>query len=312
MTRHCAPTLLLPEPADEDRTVVTFGVAITTIGRWDGLGRVLDDLARQSKPPHTVAIAYEDHGDAAEGLRRALQGCADQLTIRTVVKSGGASNGRNAAVATFTDDVEWLFFPTDTSRLDPDFLERLSSYCVVPTTVCAMRLVDAEGNRNKLPARGSGLTRRNVWAAVMPAMAIRYRDFLRVGRFDPSIGTGADTPWQCGDETDLLLRLSMLDGFSIEWIDDIAVHVQTNFSHLTPTERRRKLRNYGRGTGYIYRRWNYSAWDKVRHLAGAASLPLRKRAKYRPRDGLTLLIGRTEGISGRKFSGNLDHRAILR
>ena len=276
------------------------------------LGRLLDDLARQSKPPHTVAIAYEDHGDVAEGLRKVLQGRADQLTIRTVVKSGSASNGRNMAVATFTDDVEWIYFPTDTTRIDADFLERLSGYCVVPTTVCALRLVDAEGNRNKLPARGSGLTRRNVWQAIMPAMAIRYRDFLRVGGCDPSIGTGADTPWQCGDETDLLLRLAMLDGFSIEWIDDIAVHAHTDFSHLTPTERRRKLRNYGRGSGYIYRRWNYSAWDKLRLLAGAASLPLRNPAKYRPRDGLMLLIGRAEGILGKKFSGNLDHRATLR
>ena len=241
-----------------------------------------------------------------------MKGCAGRLRIRTVRKTGSGSKGRNAAVAMFTDDVQWIFFPNDTCRIDTDFLERLSRHCVAPTTVCAMQLVDPEGNRNRLPARGSVFTQRNAWGVIGPAMAIRYRDFLQVGGFDHSLGSGADTPWQSGDETDLLLRLSVLDGFSIDWIYDIAVQAQTEFSHLSPAERRRKLRSYGRGTGYIYRRWKYSAWSKLGLLGGAALLPLRKPGKYRLRDGLMLLIGRTEGLLGRNFSRNTDYRAVLR
>jgi hypothetical protein len=302
----------LRKVASGDPAAVTFGVVITTIGRWDNIASLFEDLAKQSTPPHTVALAYEDRPDAVEGLSTVLQRYSDKLTIRAIAKTGGGSIGCNKAAAMLTDDVEWMCFLTDRCRVDPDYLERLSEHCVAPTTVCALQLSDAEGDRNKLPPRGSAFTRRNAWSAVVPAMAVKRRDYEEVGGFDPLIGTGADSPWQSGDETDLLLRLSLLDDFSIDWVQDITVRVHTDFTHLPPAERRRKLRGYGRGTGYIYRRWNYSLFDQLLHLAGAASGPLRNHAKYRVRDALALLIGRTEGLLGRTFSTGSDHRAVLR
>jgi Glycosyl transferase family 2 len=299
-----------PRSSPGNSQVPTFGIVISTVGRWDRVSQVLDDLANQSTPPRTVALAYEN--TAAPGLDNLLERFADRLRLRPAVKSGGYSIGCNTAVAMLDGDVEWICLLTDSCRVDPDFLQRLSEYCVAPATVCAMRLVDAEGDRNKLPPRGSKLTRRNVWSVAVPGMVVRHRDYLKVGGFDATIGTGADSPWQSGDETDLLLKLSLLDDFAIDWVDDITVHGHTDFSHLTPAERRRKLRSYGRGTGYIHRRWNYPVRDKLRHLAGAASLPFRDHTKYRTTDALALLIGRFEGLLGKKLSLNSDHRAVIR
>jgi hypothetical protein len=288
-----------------------IGIAVTTVGRWDELRGLLEDLSKQSQPPHAVAIAHHDV-DATDDLDTLVQSFADKLAITTVISPRGISNGRNAAAGTFGDDVEWVYFPNDTSRLDDDFLERIARHATPRTTVCAVQLVDREGVRNTLPAPGSELTRRNVWGATEPATMFRRQDYDRVGRFDPSMGSGAETPWQAGEGTDLLLRLSLLEGFSIEWIPDIAVRAQTEFSHLTPRERRRKIRCYGRGSGYVYRRWNYPAWDRFRHVLGGALVPLRKPAKYSPRDGLALAVGRAEGVFGRVIPGNPDSRAILR
>ena len=288
-----------------------IGVAVTTVGRWDELRNLLDDLATQSEPPHAVAIAHHDV-DAQAALDALVQSFSDKLTITTVVSPRGISNGRNAAAATFGDDVDWVYFPNDTSRIDADFLERIAQHATPHTTVCAVRLVDREGARNALPAPGSPLTRRNVWGAIEPATVFRRRDFDRVGRFDPSMGSGAATPWQAGEGTDLLLRMAALQDFSIEWIPEISVRAHTEFAHLTPGERRRKIRYYGRGSGYVYRRWNYSAWDKFRHVFGAALAPLLKPTKFRPLDGLALLIGRAEGVVGKVLPGNRDNRAIVR
>jgi len=288
-----------------------IGVAITTVGRWDELRGLLDELSRQSLPPHAVAIAHHDV-NAAAGLDALVRSFGDTLAITTVISPRGISNGRNAAAATFGDDVDWLWFPNDNSRIDDDFLERAARHLVPQTTVVAMKVVDREGARNALPAPGSQLTRRTVWGAIEAATMIRRQDFVRVGGFDPSIGSGAATPWQAGEGTDLLLRLSTLDGFSIEWVPDIAMRVQTEFAHLTPGERRRKIRRYGRGTGYLYRRWNYPAWDRFRHVLGGALAPLRKPGKFRLRDGLALAMGRAEGVFGRVLPGNRDNRAILR
>ncbi len=142
-----------------------IGVAITTVGRWDELRGLLDGLASQSRPPHAVAIAH--HDAAAEDDLAALVGeFSDKLAIMTVVSPrGGISNGRNAAAGMFGDDVDWLWFPNDTSRIDPpDFLERIAPHLTPDAVVCAVQLVDREGGpRNTLPPPGTPLNRRNVW-----------------------------------------------------------------------------------------------------------------------------------------------------
>ncbi|MCV7217311.1 glycosyltransferase [Mycobacterium crocinum] len=288
-----------------------IGVAITTVGRWDELRGLLDGLASQSRPPHAVAIAH--HDAAAEDDLAALVGeFSDKLAIMTVVSPRGISNGRNAAAGMFGDDVDWLWFPNDTSRIDPDFLERIAPHLTPDAVVCAVQLVDREGPRNTLPPPGTPLNRRNVWGPIEPATLFRRREFLQAGGFDPAIGSGAGTPWQAGEGTDLLLRMSEQDGFSIAWVDDIAVRAQTEFAHLTAKERRRKIRCYGRGTGYLYRRWNYPAWQRFRHVVGAALMPLRNSDKFQLQDGMALAVGRAEGIFGRVVPGDQDNRAIVR
>lgn len=295
-----------------ERPAPKFGVAVTTVGRWDELGLLLDDLAGQSQPPHTVVIVHHGDGANPSELDALLQRFAGLLTIRTVVSPRGVSNGRNAGAATLGDDVDWVWFPNDTSRIDPDFFERVAQHCLPYRTVVALQLVDREGPRNPLPVLGSPLTRRNAWGAMEPATIFRREQYVAVGGFDANRGSGADSPWQSGEGPDLLLRLSELDGFSIAWVSDIVVHAQTEFAHLPPAERRRKLRSYGRGAGNVLRTWRYPLWYKFAHLLAAALMPLRNPDKFSPRDALALLIGRTEGLCGRVIPGNRDHQAIVR
>jgi len=297
--------------SEPDQGDVRFGVAITTVGRWEALRELLTDLKAQSHQPRAVAIAHHDPAGAAD-LADLVRSFAASLDIRTVVSPRGISNGRNAAAAALRDDVEWLWFPNDTNRFDADFLERVAHHCAAPTTVCAVQMVDREGPRHPLPAPGTTLTRRTVWGAMEPATFFERDGFVAAGGFNPALGSGADTPWQSGEGPDLLLRMSELPGFAIEWVGDIVLQSQTEFAHLPPHERRRKQRNYGRGHGYVLRTWHYPLWYKAANLVAAALMPLRNPDKFGPREGFALLIGRTEGVLGRPFSSKADNRAILR
>lgn len=297
-----------PDPAQP-----TFGVGLTTVGRWEELGLLLEDLAVQTRPPQAVAIAHHDNsGQTPAGLEALLQRFDGRLPIRVLVSPRGVSNGRNLTAQAVGDDIEWVWFPNDTSRIDPDFFERVAGHCTPARTVVALQLVDREGPRNPLPASGTRLTRRTAWGAMEPATLFRRQAYLAVGGFDPDRGSGANSPWQSGEGPDLILRLSELDGFSIAWVGDIVVHAQTEFAHLPPAERRRKLRNYGRGAGHVLRTWRYPLWYKLAHLLAAALMPLRNPKKFTVRDGVALLIGRTEGVLGRPFTRAADHRAVLR
>lgn len=294
-----------------DSADVRFGVAITTVGRWDALRELLDDLAAQSFSPRAVAIAHHDPAQSPD-LEDLIRPFAGTLDIRTVVSPRGISNGRNAAAALLGDEVNWLWFPNDTSRVGNDFLERVAHQCVPAVSVCAVQMVDREGPRHPLPAPGSTLTRRTVWGAMEPATLFRRELFVAAGGFNPALGSGADSPWQSGEGPDLLLRMSEMADFTVAWVGDIVVHSQTEFAHLLPAERRRKQRNYGRGHGYVLRTWRYPLWYRAAHLVAAALMPLRNPAKFGPREALALLIGRTEGVLGRPFSRESDNRAVLR
>ncbi|MDV3134730.1 glycosyltransferase [Mycobacterium sp. 29Ha] len=290
---------------------VRIGVAITTVGRWDELRNLLGDLAAQTRRPAAVAIAHHDHAGSAD-LEALIGSFADTLDIKAVMSARGISNGRNAAAAALGDEVEWLWFPNDTNRVDADFLERIARHCVAPTTVCAVQMIDREGPRHPLPPPGTEFTKRTVWGAMEPATILRRDQFVAAGGFNPTLGSGADSPWQSGEGPDLLLRMSALDGFSVEWVPDIYVHAQTEFAHLPPAERRRKQRNYGRGHGYVLRTWHYPLWYKAAHLIAAALMPVRNPEKFGLRETFALLVGRTEGVLGRPFTRNSDNQAILR
>lgn len=297
--------------SEPNSTSARIGVAVTTVGRWEALQNLLGDLTAQTVRPCAVAIAHHNAADAPH-LDAVVQSFSGRLDIRTTVSPRGISNGRNAAVATLGDDVDWLWFPNDTSRVDADFIERVIVHCVKPTTVCAFRLADRQGPRNSLPAPGTKLSRRNVWGAIEAATLFERDAFVAAGGFDPSIGSGADSPWQACEGTDLLLRMSELEHFSIEWVADIVLHAETEFAHLPTEERRRKLRSYGRGAGNILRTWHYPLWYKVAHVVAAAAMPVRNPAKFGLRESWALMIGRTEGLMGKPFSRGADHRAILR
>ncbi len=289
-----------------------FGVVVTSVGRWDDLRALLADIAAQTHPPRSVVIAHHVDIDNVPALRHLVADFTGTMSLRTVVSERGASNGRNAGAAALGEDVDWVLFPNDTSRLDADFFERLAPYCVGSATVCAARLTDAEGARNQIPPPSTPLDRRTVWGAIEPATALRREEFVRAGGFDSSIGTGAPTPWQSGEITDLLLRMQAMGLANVVWIDDLVVHAKPEFSHLTAAERRRKLRNYGRGSGYLFRRWQYPRIDRVRHVVGGVLMPLRHRDKFKPMDGLMLGVGRAEGVLGMTIGRTVDHRAVLR
>lgn len=297
----------MPNPPHHAR----IGVAITTVGRWDELRNLLGDLAAQTCRPAAVAIAHHDQAGSAD-VEALIGSFADTLDIKAVMSARGISNGRNAAAAALGAEVEWLWFPNDTNRVDADFLERVARHCTAPTTVCAVQMIDREGPRHPLPAPGTNFTKRTVWGAMEPATILRRDQFVAAGGFNPNLGSGADSPWQSGEGPDLLLRMSALDGFSVEWVPDIYVHAQTEFAHLPPRERRRKQRNYGRGHGYVLRTWHYPLWYKGAHLVAAALMPVRNPAKFGLRESFALLVGRTEGVLGRPFTRNSDNQAILR
>lgn len=284
--------------ADSTGSDVAFGIAISTIGRTGALRTMLDSLAAQSSQDFVVAVCAQG---AEEAIREV---CADVaattgMTIHVVTSAGGGvSAGRNAADRGMPEEVGHLLFPNDTTVYPPDFLAGLGT-ALQGAPAAAVVVHDLEGPKTVLPPEGFPLDRADVWAALAPGLVVRRDVFRALGGFEETLGTGAPTPWQSGEETDLLLRfLDKYDGAGFRWLTGLSVSGPSDGQGQHRSARRRKLRAYGRGYGRVIARHGYPWRRRARGVLGGALFGVRHR-HFTALDGGWVVIGRLEGMAGR-------------
>jgi len=164
---------------------------------------------------------------------------------------------------------------------------------------------DERGPKTTLPTAGTPLDRYNVWAVIEMGILMRRSLFQEIGGFDETIGPGSATPWQVAEGTDLLLRaLARRPELATEfaWLPP-EIHVDgisTGFG-LTASERRRKLRAYGRGTGRALAVHRYPWWWRAAFTGAGLLYGVRNPKPVTIADGWPMFVGRLEGALGRTF-----------
>ncbi len=277
----------------------SVGVVISTLGRVDSLDRLLGDLASQTTPPVAVAICDQSAHAASSEARTVAEVCdsyRDALDLRVVSSPRGLSRGRNAAAAALLGDADYLFFPNDTSRLEPSLFSRFAPRENAEAVAGEYR--DALGPRNSIDPSLTPLEKSNVWAAVEPALFVRADVFAAAGGFDEGIGSGARSPWQSGEGTELLLRLGAVGG-RIHFDPSLVIEGIPENEGLDRGQRQRKLRAYGRGYGHILREWDYGARRRWGSVLGGFTLGIRQPRRYSLGDGWHVGLGRAEGVMNR-------------
>jgi hypothetical protein len=274
-----------------------LGLAITTVGR-PALHRLLESVTDSTLLPLMVTVANQSGRDLQ------LETSGLPFDVRVVDSSGGASRGRNEAVAALGSSVDVIGFPNDDSTYPRTCLEQVAdAFGSTPDVQgLACSLVESGRPRFVLPDDGA-LDRYTVWRAIEPAMFLRRGTFEEVGGFREDLGTGCRTPWQSGEGTDLLLRV-IEQGGVVSSRPDIAVIGQGERRDLDTSSLLAKHRGYARGTGYVYRIHPYPSWVRARILA-APWLRLRRldpSLKLAARLALARSVGRAEGLAGRTFS----------
>lgn len=280
--------------------VTPLALVVTTLGRIDALRRLLESLVGQLVAGDALVIVAQDH----QAQVRAL---ADEygrrgIPVTVVTSPRGAARGRNAGVRALPDGDPLVLFPNDTTTFPADSTPVLRA--LGPGLVTgALTVIDEHGPRFVLPPAGTVLGLRTVWSVVEVGLLVRRSAFEAVGGFDEGIGTGASTPWQAGEVTDLLLRLRQA-GFTdaFEWCPP-EVHVRGvgEASGLSDAERRRKQRGYNRGTARLLARWRYPWWWQLAFLGAGLLSGVLHPASHRVSDGWWVFLGRLEGMLGRTF-----------
>jgi glycosyltransferase involved in cell wall biosynthesis len=271
-----------------------FTLILATVGRTREVARFLESLDAQSERDFEL-IVVDQNGD--ERLAPVLERWRGLFPIVYLRSQPGLSRARNLALAHVRGEI--VAFPDDDCWYPADLLLRVAYFLDAHVHVDGLngRAVDRDGAARGRWARDAGpLTRLGVFnRSISYAIFLRRTVIERVGRFDETLGLGAATPWQGGEDWDYQIR-ALDAGFRLHYRPEVLVY----HDRLPPLDDQIVARTYrmSRGSGRILRRHRYPLWYVAWWFAGSLGLTLLALAQtdaLRARYHWKSLMGKLEG-----------------
>lgn len=246
--------------------MIDLSLIVTTLGRTAPLGRLLESLLDAEVRPREILIVDQNAEDI---LGPVLAPFAD-LPIRRLASPRGLSLGRNLGIAAAQGRL--VAFPDDDCWYRPETLARVEeTFAAFPDLgLLTGRTVDEAGETSlsvHLEA-SADIDRHNVFMAGTSSTIFVDRGLARtVGGFDETLGVGAPTPFQSGEETDFLLRC-LAAGACAFYDRDLLVHHDQ--IPASPDATLSRTHRYAPGYGRVLRRHGFGSRYLAARLARAS------------------------------------------
>jgi glycosyltransferase involved in cell wall biosynthesis len=257
-----------PQPPPE---LPEVSLVVSTIGRPDQLRRLVYSLTHQRGAAGRFELIVVDQSEDGNCIRL-LNDLNPPFDWRATTTEPGVSLGRNRGAALAAGDV--LAFPDDDCWYPKGAIVAAAALTDSEAPVIRSgRLITADGEPAMLrwPDSHTVLDRYGVWrAALSSTMFVPRKVFTALGGFDEDLGVGSRTPWQAGEDTDLLLR-AMAAGIDVHYEPAIAVHHDEH--DPVRDQLPLKMRHYGQGIGKVLANnrfpRRYVTWLMARKAAAA-------------------------------------------
>lgn len=229
-------------------------LVVPSIHRTEEVIRLFESLSQQSCQDFEVIVVDQNPDDR-------LVPIIHQYSPKTPVKHLrsqpiGASRARNLGLSHAGGDI--IFWPDDDSWLPGELVGNVVRlFDAQPSLSAAIGiLVDGTGKPHQRWAPASeqqaGFMDALIRAAE-PVLFFRREVVTALQGFDPSLGTGAQTPWGAGEGTDLCIR-ALKAGFDIKMEPSLTVyHANINIKPDDP-HALIKVRSYARGMGAVLKK----------------------------------------------------------
>lgn len=182
-----------------------ISLIVCTLGRTEPLRRLLASLAEQRYRSFEVIVVDQNPETYLDAVLDAHPG----LPLVRLRSAKGLSRGRNAGLKQASGEI--IGFPDDDCWYDPGVVASADRFFASHPDVDLLsgRTLDAEGNDsvNRYWPESGPITRANVFGTGNSnTIFIRRQVVTGVRGFDETLGVGASTPFQAGEESDFLLR----------------------------------------------------------------------------------------------------------
>ena len=232
------------------RAAPSVSLLCCTLGRTERLGRLLHSLAAQTRGDFELVLVDQNPPGTLEAT---LAPWAGRIAIFRFACAPGLSRARNVGLARCRAPI--VAFPDDDCWYPTDLVAKLAeSFAARPQTdFFAGRTLDAAGAESLGLFQGvdGPISKANVWrTGNSNCLFFRAALAREIGGFDESLGVGAESPFQSGEETDFVLR-ALAHGAHGEYRRDLVVgHGQTPVAGLAGLAR---ARGYASGFGRVLR-----------------------------------------------------------
>jgi glycosyltransferase involved in cell wall biosynthesis len=250
--------------------VPEVSLVVSTLGRTREIERLLASLRAQTFKDFEVIVVNQNSDGRLDCV---LSQHRSSLNLLEAKSARGLSLGRNTGIALVSGNI--VAFPDDDCWYPPDLLNR-----VVATFHADQRLDLLSGrtaDRENIPSLGvfhptrRRIERGNVWRAGNSNTIFAKTSDERPLHFDETLGVGAKSKFQSGEETDLLLRL-LSQGARMLFDPDFVIH-HDQVDVRDPDAGLRRAHAYAPGQGRVLRLSRYNhvqvLWFTARPLVRA-------------------------------------------
>jgi glycosyltransferase involved in cell wall biosynthesis len=182
-----------------------ISLVVCTLGRKEPLRRLLNSLAGQIYRPFEIIVVDQNAHDYLDAVLDDFP----SLPIIRVRSEKGLSRGRNAGLGRTCGTI--IGFPDDDCWYDANVLQSVAKFFAArpETDLLSGRTLDAQGRQslNRYCDESGPITRSNVFTTGNSnTIFVRRSVMAAVEGFDETLGVGAGTPFQAGEESDFLLK----------------------------------------------------------------------------------------------------------
>ncbi len=245
-----------------------FSLIVATVGRTAQLARLLESIGAQIWRDFELIVVDQNEDDRLAPL---LAPYRDRFEMKHLRSARGLSRARNVGLAQVDGGV--IAFPDDDCWYAADILARTAEYLDANPSVAGLtgRIKDGRGNARGRWARHAGaVTKLGLFNRINSiTFFVRHEAVERIGGFDETLGLGAPTPWQGGEEYDYVVRM-LEAGFTINYDPGLVI-----FHDEFPSPDESAVTRAHRmclGTGRFLNKHRYPAWYLSYWFGGSVGL----------------------------------------
>lgn len=233
-----------PEP-------LSVSLVVSTIGRPEQLGRLLDSLEQIQTPSQVELILVDQTADQASAQYIKQRELPFQVHVATSPR--GLSIGRNAGLALASAEI--VAFPDDDCWYQPDSISLavwfLNAHPDISGVSGIQQTIDGRDSMLRWAPTSRWITRKNFYrTAISSTLFLRTAHVRAVGGFDATLGAGSADGYMSGEESDLVLKL-LSTGVKLRYERRIVV-LQDEPRDDLPEGYVDKMAGYGRGFGRLF------------------------------------------------------------